>query len=504
MNKLFRSTSTSLTPLLLLSVSTLVACGGGDSNFTSSPSTQTDTELRSIISAKNLTGDPLSEFTAPDINSATAQLGMRLFYSKSLGGDGDSACVTCHHPMLGGGDDLSLPIGTEAQDPDLLGPGRLHDVTGTHYDAGPTVPRNAPTTFNLAAWNKVLFHDGRLESLAEPQQLNGAGPIRTPDSAFGVADPKAGANLAQAQARFPVTSPEEMKGFHHDDKNNQEIRDFLAQKVGGYGAGTGLLADPTYWLDKFRDAFDVPITAADSTVITEDRISFAIGEYERSQVFVNTPWKSYVNGNNSAISDEAKAGALLFFNSTADGGADCSSCHSGDFFTDEGFHNLAMPQIGRGKGDGVAEDFGRFRETGNTDDKYAFRTPSLINTEVTGPWTHAGAYTSLEAVVRHHLNPQNAINGYDESQLTQVGIQNLGESMRSSTQKAIDAANFEGLNVSFTDVQVDNLVAFIKSLTDPDVKKRERLAPWILDGTEDETDPNGDQLTAKDSSNNTL
>ena len=47
------------------------------------------------------------------------------------------------------------------------------------------------------------------------------------------------------------------------------------------------------------------------------------------------------------------------------GGADCASCHSGDFFTDEAFHNIGMPQMGRGKGDGAGkeEDFGRFRET---------------------------------------------------------------------------------------------------------------------------------------------
>jgi len=44
-----------------------------------------------------------------------AQLDMKLFYTKSLGGDKDSACVTCHHPMLGGGDNLSLSIGSEAE-----------------------------------------------------------------------------------------------------------------------------------------------------------------------------------------------------------------------------------------------------------------------------------------------------------------------------------------------------------------------------------------------------
>ncbi len=32
-------------------------------------------------------------------------------------------------------------------------------------------------------------------------------------------------------------------------------------------------------------------------------------------------------------------------------------------------------------------------------DRYKFRTPTLLNVEVTGPWGHAGAYTTLENMV---------------------------------------------------------------------------------------------------------
>ncbi|MCF6204349.1 MAG: hypothetical protein L3J59_11890, partial [Methylococcaceae bacterium] len=86
-----------------------------------------------------------------------------------------------------------------------------------------------------------------------------------------------------------------------------------------------------------------------------------------------------------------------------------------------------MPQIGPGKGDGNdgSKDFGRARETGLDVDKFSFRTPSLLNVEVTGPWTHTGSYTSLKAVVKHHLNAANAIDNYDMKQLSQFGIRNL-------------------------------------------------------------------------------
>ena len=128
---------------------------------------------RSVAIVLGLTGDPTTDRVLPDISDPKAQLGMKLFFTKGLGGDEDAACVTCHHPVLAGGDALSLPIGVGAVEPDLLGPGRMHDPAAEGYDGGPTVPRNAPTTFNSGVWDQVMFHDGRIESLDKFVNLNG-------------------------------------------------------------------------------------------------------------------------------------------------------------------------------------------------------------------------------------------------------------------------------------------------------------------------------------------
>ncbi len=80
----------------------LAAC-----NNSNPAATVSDTELLQLVDDAGLTGDPTTGRTLPAITDAKAQLGMKLFYTKGLGGDDDSACVTCHHPMLGGGDDLS-------------------------------------------------------------------------------------------------------------------------------------------------------------------------------------------------------------------------------------------------------------------------------------------------------------------------------------------------------------------------------------------------------------
>lgn len=483
--------------LILVTSIFLQACEESESNHYNAntggveTTTSYDTQLNQVILSKGLNGDPISQQRPPSIYSASSQLGKRLFFSKSLSGNRDTACVTCHHPMLGGGDSLSLPIGVDSVNQDVLGDLRRHQPKAEGYDGGPAVPRNAPTTFNIAAWQKELFFDGRVEVIE--------GGIRTPDVDIYTADPWAGQNLVHAQARFPVTSKEEMKGFSHNDKNNQQIREFLVQRLGGYGSGVGVLPRPDYWLEKFRNVFDRPKGSAES-LITEQNVSFLLAEYQRSQLFMDSPWSRYVRGDKYAISDYEKAGAALFFQDQDKAGAGCASCHSGDFFTDEKFHNIGMPQIGRGKGDidGNGEaihDFGRFRETNNESDKYAFRTPTLLNVEQTGPWGHAGSYTSLESVVRHHLKPQNALDQYNSNQLSQPGIQNLSK-LKSNTQDALDHWNFALTPQNLSNEEVNQLVAFLKTLTDPCTQSSSCLAPWILSDEDTDQDPNGDQLNA--------
>ena len=450
--------------------------------------------VRSVATVLGLTGDPSTGRTMPGISEPKAQLGKKLFFTKGLGGDEDSACVSCHHPVLGGGDDLSLPIGVGAEDPDLLGPGRFHLASAVGYDGGPTVPRNAPTTFNIGLYDQVMFHDGRVESIGKTVGLNGNDGlgIVTPDSdtdANGalLADPNAGDNLPTAQSRFPVTSPEEMRGFVFPsaDPTNDEARTALATRLADYNVNA--------WETEFNTVYGDPS-------ITYARIADAIGEYERSQVFVNTPWKTFMDGDDSAISDAARRGALLFMLSTRVNGGNCLSCHRGDFFTDERFHVLGMPQIGRGKGDGSTgtDDFGRFRVSGIDADMYAFRTPSLLNVTETGPWGHAGAYTTLEAVIRHHLDPQAALDTYDQLQL-EDSIRDSGQTvdMLFNTQNALDklvanrAAGIASIQIiSMPDAQVSDLVEFLQTLTDPCIKDRACLAPWIPDSS----DANPDNL----------
>ena len=199
------------------------------------------------------------------------------------------------------------------------------------------------------------------------------------------------------------------------------------------------------------------------------------------------------------------------------GKAGCASCHTGTFQTDHDFHAIAMPQIGPGKSDGwngdywretgmkaFPEDFGRGRVTTRAADRYKFRTPSLRNVELTGPWGHAGTYDSLEDVVRHHLDPVAALEAYEPPAGLLPEVGGLLEQTASGSRLSRDwlkpsrrerylvrdtwvqshpelraqlAAANELEPQELSDAEVDDLLAFLRALTDPSSQDLAQLVP---------------------------
>ena len=137
-----------------------------------------------------------------------------------------------------------------------------------------------------------------------------------------------------------------------------------------------------------------------------------------------------------------------------------------------------MPQVGPGKGSEAPQDLGRFRETGEPADQYAFRTPSLHNVAVTGPWMHDGAFSTLEAAVRHHLDPEASLRGYDPQT-------HLPGPMRDTFQNAPDIITemlqqLDPLLASHRELsstEVEYLLSFLASLTDAEMVRLHEVTP---------------------------
>jgi cytochrome c peroxidase len=119
-------------------------------------------------------------------------------------------------------------------------------------------------------------------------------------------------------------------------------------------------------------------------------IAKAIASFERTVLSTESAFDRWRTGNERAVSESAKRGFALFT-----GKANCSVCHSGFNFTDNGFHNIGVKDLG-------AEDLGRFNERKIASMKGAFKTPTLRDIALTAPYMRNGVYKTLEEVVDHY------------------------------------------------------------------------------------------------------
>ncbi|MFA3791061.1 FG-GAP-like repeat-containing protein [Aliiglaciecola sp. SL4] len=458
--------------------------------------------LRAVLDKLEQTYPLLPSVDEKPISSPLFRLGKELFFSRSLSGNKDVACASCHHPYLAGGDKLSLPVGESAYEPELLGPGRWHDWQSSadpNADGAPNVPRHAQSTFNSSLYNRAMFYDGRVFVLDEDSKNGGKGQNhRTPDSNLWLGDIAAGNDLLASQTRFPVVSNDEMRGYSFATAQTHEgIRDALVARMKQHDKNQS-------WLKLFRAAFGEPDANAE-TLINFSNIEKAISYYQSTQVLIDNDWYAYIKGDEDALTDLQVEGALLFFNQSQQGGADCVACHTPPIFSDEQFHNIAVPQFGKGKQPN-GEDFGRRGVTQKDQDRFAFRTPTLLNVTATAPYTHSGAFTQLQDVIAHHIDPVKSIKSYDFSFANNPQMQYVSElnpQAEAHSQKPLQfllEQQQQGLsklpsNVNINSHQRDAIAAFLSALTDPCLNNQECLAVWVPN--ENEVAPDSLRLNAK-------
>jgi cytochrome c peroxidase len=388
-------------------------------------------------------------------------LGQALFFDKILSGNKNIACSTCHHPQHFGGDGLSLAIGEGGEG---LGPERN---TGSGSNAiRERIGRNSPPLFNLGAKEFVRLNwQGRHQVVSTGLSL----PCRT---ATVNACPTGLENIIAGQNLFPLVNIPEMPG--HPAEN--EVVDAPPQGTKGvsrfpymWEAIMARIRMIPEYVQMFQDAFPDVNSAADMKIVhlTNALAAFQIVAFRSDE----SPFDLFLRGDKSALTASQKRGMNLFY-----GDANCASCHSGSFQTDQLFHAIAMPQIGPGvfvnNKSQKQEDVGRFEVTTATD-SYKFRTPTLRNVALTAPYGHAGAFATLEGMVSHHLNPVDSFNTWDRSQVILPSRTDLDVTDFfimddfESAQRIVDANELGSVTLSAA--QFKDLIAFLNALTDPAV-----------------------------------
>ncbi len=271
--------------------------------------------------------------------------------------------------------------------------------------------RNAPTILN-ALYNKTQFWDGRAKTLED-------------------------------QAAFPITNPSEM--------GQPSLDPAVAQ-----------IAAISEYQQAFRDVFGRAPNGTD--------LLRAIASYERTQISFDAPFDHFIAGDKNAIDGAAQRGWELFNTRGR-----CNKCHAltedkrdVTNFTDNDFHNIGIGTIRHNvvalarqakqlidSGDTTAIDhaaiqtdmsaLGRFLISKKEPDIASFKTPNLRNVLVTGPYFHDGSQETLWDVMDHYNKGDGLQNPY------------LDEDMQP---------------LALTEADIDDVVAFLASLTSPDYKEQ--------------------------------
>jgi len=237
---------------------------------------------------------------------------------------------------------------------------------------GQTGRRRAPSLYNVA-YRRHLFWDGREQSLEQ-------------------------------QALMPVVSPTEM------DNTWTAVLTYL-QTGRHEPTGTTHAARLAQYGERFAEVF--------SGDITPETVAQSLAAYERTLITREAPFDRWLAGDDAALTPRQKSGMALFF-----GRANCSVCHPPPLFTDEAFHNIAVPQAGfekpelfpynariraaaaaRGWTVPLDVDLGRQEVPALQTSSHAlgsFKTPALRNVTLYRPYMHNGALATLEAVMQHY------------------------------------------------------------------------------------------------------
>jgi cytochrome c peroxidase len=389
--------------------------------------TPLDLALAQVLSDHGFTGtvgQSLPQRLGRALDPALADLGRLLWFDKIGGLHDDNSCGGCHSPSTGFGDTQSIAIGI--QNNNHVGPRR----------AGPRNQRRTPSAIN-AAFFPALMWNGRFSAPSGDPFDNSQGFLfPAPEGAreFPAADPIV-THLLIAQAHIPPTELVEVAGF--TGTSGTLGADFDAFDDGRGGTvpapdGSGFRNAPIRQAVLARlnasSEYRAEFGALFPSVQAGGPIDFtmfgrAIAEFEFTLVFADAPLDRFARGERRAMTASEKRGALVFF-----GKGRCVDCHAvagaaNEMFSDFENRVTGVPQIapvfGPGTGNvifdgpGKDEDFGLEQVTGNSADRYKFRTAPLRNLALQPAFFHNGAYTRLRDAVVFHLDPLRHAPAYD-------------------------------------------------------------------------------------------
>lgn len=233
---------------------------------------------------------------------------------------------------------------------------------------GKPLRRNVPTLLGLA-WGRSFMWDGRAPSLEE-------------------------------QAAMPLLDRNEMAG---------DWRQIIS----------AIKRDPPLDVE-FHAAFEERPAVQPATILA------ALASYVRALALPEMPFDAWVNGDDTALTGDEKAGFRLFV-----GKAGCVGCHAGWRFTDDKFHDVGL------RGD----DPGRGSVPGGVPGLPAFKTPTLRELARTAPYMHDGSLATIEDVIDHYAGKLEVRPSLDSSVVRGLRLEPPEKSSLAAFLRALSSRN---------------------------------------------------------------
>lgn len=361
-----------------------------------------NTQLRTLLNAAS-GGRGVEAFRIPDshefplipqdpnnqLSHSKVELGKLLYHDTAFGLEGRGgetqswSCATCHHAAAGFKSGVKQGIANGGIGFGMDGSERFlalgFDANAeTDSDVLPDIqPLASPTILN-SAYQAVMLWNGQFGN-GDDSAVNSAVPdsvLMTPGT------PKEANELGLSGLETQAVAG---TGVHrlrfHEDSPLQTVPEYMELFSAAYPAGSN---------NVLRDA------------------GKAIAAYERTVLANQAPFQLWIRGDEAALTDREKRGAMLFF-----GDAGCSSCHTGpalssnvgavesELFMAIGFADFdnSLPDVHGPVSLETKQGRGGF--TGDESSMFTFKIPPLYNLADSRVFGHGSSFGSLREVLEY-------------------------------------------------------------------------------------------------------
>jgi cytochrome c peroxidase len=195
--------------------------------------------------------------------------------------------------------------------------------------------------------------------------------------------------------------------------------------------------------EEYQSLFKHSYKGTSDTVINYYGILKAITEYEKTLISMNSRFDGYIRGDYKQLTKQEINGYNVF-----SGKALCGSCHFFPLFnglvppiySDTEYEVIGVPEKADSKL--IDKDVGRIAVSKSYIHQYAFKTPTIRNSNLTAPYMHNGIYKTLEEVIEFYnkgggqgigINIIHQTLPFDSLQLTKQEIKDVKSFMLSLT-----------------------------------------------------------------------